>query len=77
MKIITEGKGWTKRLTCRGCKSVLEIEESDLSRKLTEVDISAQQYQEEIEARYFVSCPKCTIELEVKAKDIPAAFRGI
>ncbi len=77
MKIITEGKEWTKRLTCKGCKSVLEIDVKDLGYNLSEIDLASQQYQDEIEGSYFVSCPKCSLDLTIKKTDIPNSIKEL
>jgi ribosomal protein S27E len=77
MKIIKQGRSWFKRITCRGCEAVLEVEESDVQYKVTASDAASQQYEDEIEGTYYVECAGCGQSLTIKPKDIakPVAER--
>ena len=77
MKVIEKGKDWAKRLKCKGCKAVLEADHTDLRYHLTDLDLSAQQYNEDIEGSYFVVCPECDQHLSVNKKDIPTTIKEI
>lgn len=69
MKIIKQGKAWTKRISCRGCGAMLEVEESDIQYKVTDLDAASQQYEDEITGTFYVDCPECGQVL--KLKDVP------
>jgi DNA-directed RNA polymerase subunit RPC12/RpoP len=70
MKIIEDGNTkWAKRIKCKSCKVVLEVEASDLEYEVTEAMALAQQYCAEIKGHYFVLCPHC--ELKLIIKDVP------
>jgi len=75
MKVIAEGKGWTKRVTCKGCSAVLEAEVSDINYEITDIDLREQQYEPEIEGTYSIDCPECGQNLSIKRNDIPANIR--
>ena len=75
MKVITKGKGWRLNITCKGCEAVLEIETEDLNYELSTEDATNQQYELEIEGRYFVECVECTTRIDIKSKNIPTKIR--
>lgn len=75
MKILKKGKGWSKQLTCKGCKCLLEIDSNDISYSLSDADLSSQQYETEIEGKYLVECPECGLDIFLKPKDIPQVIR--
>ena len=72
MKVIKQGKEWTKRINCKGCEAILEIEESDLQHKVTASDAAKYQYEEDVKGTYFVECGHCGEPIDLKTKDIPA-----
>lgn len=71
MKVLKKGKGWTATKTCKGCSSVLEIEETDITYELDASDIANQQYEMDIEGRFVVECPECSQKIVFRPKDIP------
>jgi DNA-directed RNA polymerase subunit RPC12/RpoP len=71
MKIIKQGKAWSKHVDCKGCTAALEIEESDIQYEVTAADAARQQYDEEIEGTFYIECPECWQKLIIKNKDIP------
>jgi transcription elongation factor Elf1 len=71
MKIVKKGRDWFKRITCKGCETLLEIEEPDIQYKVTEMDVEAQQYEDDINGTFFVNCGNCELVLPIKVKDIP------
>lgn len=72
MKILEQGKAWSKKVTCRGCKSLLEIEEGDLQYEVTVEDSTRDQYKEEVQGTFYIMCPVdfCGQRLDIKAKDV-------
>lgn len=72
MKTITKGKGWSKRITCKGCNAVLEVEESDIKHRITDSDAASFQYELDIQGTFYVECPECWQVLTIKMKDIPS-----
>ena len=69
MKIIQAGKTWTKRINCKRCTAIFEIEESDIQYEVTSLDASRQQYEDDITGTYYVDCPNC--EQTKVLKDLP------
>lgn len=76
MKVLKEGEGWKKVLICKGCKSELEIEEDDILYKITDKDISNQQYNIDILGTFYINCIICGQELDLKTKDIPPLIQS-
>ena len=64
MKIISQGGKWSLKLTCKGCKAVLEAEAEDVRYGLY-----SENYEDEFEGKFYVQCPNCSRK-NVK-KDIP------
>ena len=75
MKVITKGKSWSKQITCKGCKALLEIQEDDLQHRIFATDIARDQYEEEVEGTFFVNCPECFQLLSIKGKDLPEPMK--
>ncbi len=74
MRVIESGtKQWCKQIVCKGCKALLEADGEDLQYKVTDATAQAQQYQEEIEGDFFISCPECG--QEIKIKNIPPSIK--
>lgn len=53
MKIIKTGE-WKKRITCRGCKSVLEANGEDVRYGLY-----STEYEDEFKGQFYIQCPVC------------------
>lgn len=77
MKVIEEGGSWKKVIKCKGCSSVLEIESEDVGHKLSEAEIDSQQYEDDIEGTYFVTCPKCGQDLTIRKQDLPTPTKKL
>lgn len=77
MKVVKQGRSWFKRITCKGCEAVLEVEESDVQYKVTDFDATQQNDKGEIEGTFYVDCIGCGQFLPIKGKDIakPVADR--
>lgn len=75
MKVIKSGKGWNKRVTCKGCEAVLEAGSEDVHHEVTDEDARSQQYENEVEGSYFIICPECEQQTKIKSKDIPENIR--
>lgn len=71
MRVVQQGDKWKIKKTCTACKAVLEIEEEDIQYKVTDGDAAKQQYEQDIEGTYFVTCPECGQELIIKSNKIP------
>ena len=69
MKVLQSGsKVWTITKTCKSCEALLKAEESDIQYELTEEDLRSQQYNDDIEGSYFITCPECQNEIKIKTK---------
>jgi hypothetical protein len=76
MKVIKQGNtSWSKRIGCRGCLAVLEVEEPDILYIVTPADAAKQQYEDDIEGTFYVKCPECELDLIIRNSDIPKAAR--
>ena len=67
MKIIKEGS-WEKKITCRGCKTVMKIIAEDIRYGLY-----STEYEQEFEGQFYVDCPVCT--KKIVQKDIPESIQ--
>ena len=59
-------------VTCEHCKSILEMEHSDLNKK------EVRNYQEPgtaPEKFYWASCPVCLLNFKLAEEEIPAFWR--
>lgn len=69
MKVIKQGV-WEKRIMCKGCKSVLQAEGSDVRYGLY-----SSEYEDEFKGSYYIPCPVCERANIVKEKDVPSYVR--
>lgn len=53
MKIIQTGS-WGKKITCKGCKSILEATVDDIQHE------QVQQEDESFAVQFFIECPVCS-----------------
>lgn len=76
MKVLEENtKKWSMQINCagKGCKVPLEIEQSDISYRVTDEDALAQQYKVDVEGTFSIICPRCG--QQTKVKNIPPAIK--
>lgn len=66
MKVIKQGE-WKRRLTCKGCKSVLEANCDDVRYG----DYS-ENYEDEFKGNFYIRCPICERHNQLKEKDVPS-----
>ena len=75
MKVISKGGCWTVNKQCKGCKAILEADETDLQYEVTDEDTTAQQYLNEIEGSFYIECPECGQRLKILGKNIPEKIK--
>jgi RNase P subunit RPR2 len=67
MKIIKQGL-WEKRVVCKGCKSVLQVEEKDVR-----YGQYSSRYEDVFEGQCYITCPVC--EKQTTLKDVPSPIQ--
>jgi len=76
MKVLKKGEGWSISKTCKGCKAVLQADASDIQYEITDSDLAAQQYNDDIEGTFFILCPECGQYIKFKDKELPETIKA-